>query len=148
MTLALAPVSLAPPALPCYTHLRCADCVSPRGAFWPSCSRQGAVKSRGRRNPPIRDYEVMFIVDPTVSDEGLAQVQSRFTELAQSRGAEIKKIAPWERRRLAYEIKGKRDGIYILAELRANPAAIAELDNQLKVSEAVLRHLVVRLGDD
>ena len=96
----------------------------------------------------MRDYEIMFIVDPTVSDEGLTQVQSRFTELAQSRGAEIKKIAPWERRRLAYEIKGKRDGIYILAQLRANPASIAELENQLKVSEAVLRHLVVRLGDD
>lgn len=96
----------------------------------------------------MRDYEIMFIVDPTVSDEGLAQVQTRFTELAQSRGAEIKKVAPWERRRLAYEIKGKRDGIYILAELRANPASIAELENQLKVSETVLRHMVVRLGDD
>jgi len=96
----------------------------------------------------VRDYEIMFIVDPTVSDEGLAQVQQRFTELAQSRGAEIKKIVPWERRRLAYEIKGKRDGIYILAELRGNPSLIAELENQLKVSEMVLRHLVVRLSDD
>ena len=90
----------------------------------------------------------MFIVDPTVSDEGLAQVQQRFTELALSRGAEVKKLAPWERRRLAYEIKGKRDGIYLLAQLRANPTAVAELENQLKVSETVLRHLVVRLGDD
>ena len=90
----------------------------------------------------------MFIVDPTVSDEGLAQVQQRFSELAQNRGAEVKKIAPWERRRLAYEIKGKRDGIYILTELRADPAVVAELENQLKVSETVLRHLVVRLGED
>ena len=90
----------------------------------------------------------MFIVDPTVSDEGLAQVQQRFSELAQNRGAEVKKIAPWERRRLAYEIKGKRDGIYVLAELRAAPAVVAELENQLKVSETVLRHLVVRLGED
>ncbi len=90
----------------------------------------------------------MFIVDPTVSDDGLTQIQQRFTELAVNRGAEIKKIAPWERRRLAYEIKGKRDGIYILAELRAAPATIVELENQLKVSEQVLRHLVVRLSDD
>ncbi len=89
----------------------------------------------------------MFIVDPTVSDDGLTQVQQRFSELATSRGAEIKKIAPWERRRLAYEIKGRRDGIYILVEMRANPSVIAELENQLKVSEQVLRHLVVRLGD-
>jgi small subunit ribosomal protein S6 len=90
----------------------------------------------------------MFIVDPTVSDDGLTQIQQRFSDLATSRGAEIKKIAPWERRRLAYEIKGRRDGIYILAELRADPQVILELDAQLRVSEQVLRHLVVRLGDD
>ncbi len=89
----------------------------------------------------------MFIVDPTVSDEGLSQIQQRFSDLATNRGAEMKKIAPWERRRLAYEIKGKRDGIYILAEFKADPSIIAELENQLKVSEQVLRHLVVRLGD-
>ncbi len=90
----------------------------------------------------------MFIVDPTISDDGLTQIQQRFTDLATSRGAEIKKIAPWERRRLAYEIKGRRDGIYILAELKADPKLIVELESQLKVSEQVLRHLVVRLGDD
>ena len=96
----------------------------------------------------MRDYEIMFIVDPTVSDEGLAQVQQRFTELAQSRGAEIKKIAPWERRRLAYEIKGKRDGIYILALLRCEPTVVKELERQLTVTETVLRHMVVRLDEN
>ena len=90
----------------------------------------------------------MFIVDPAVSDDGLAQIQQRFSDLATARGAELKKVAPWERRRLAYEIKGRRDGIYILAEFRADPKVILELENQLKVSEQVLRHLVVRLGDD
>ncbi len=90
----------------------------------------------------------MFIVDPTVSDDGLTQIQQRLTDLATSRGAEVKKVAPWERRRLAYEIKGRRDGIYILAELRTDPKVVAELESQLKVSEQVLRHLVVRLGDD
>jgi small subunit ribosomal protein S6 len=90
----------------------------------------------------------MFIVDPTVSDDGLTQIQERLTEFATTRGAEIKKISPWERRRLAYEINGRRDGIYILALLRAEPAVIKEIENQLTVTETVLRHLVVRLGDD
>jgi small subunit ribosomal protein S6 len=89
----------------------------------------------------------MFIVDPAVSDEALTQVQERLSEYITTRGGEVSKIAPWERRRLAYEIKGKRDGIYILATLRANPEIIRELESQLKVTEAVLRHLVVRLGD-
>ena len=90
----------------------------------------------------------MFIVDPTVSDDGLNMIQQRLSDLATSRGAEVKKIAPWERRRLAYAIKGRRDGIYVLAELRAQPPTIRELEQQLAVTETVLRHMVVRLGDE
>lgn len=90
----------------------------------------------------------MFIVDPTVSDEEINTVQQRLNDLATSRGAEVKKIAPWERRRLAYEIKGRRDGIYILAQLRAQPTLIRELERQLAVTETVLRHIVVRLDEE
>jgi small subunit ribosomal protein S6 len=89
----------------------------------------------------------MFIVDPTISDDEINTIQQRLGDLATSRGAEVKKIAPWERRRLAYEIKGKRDGIYILAQLRAQPSIIIELERQLRVTETVLRHMVVRLDE-
>jgi small subunit ribosomal protein S6 len=86
----------------------------------------------------------MFIVDPTLSDEEIGTIQQRVVELATTRGAEMKKIGPWERRRLAYPIKGRRDGIFILAELRADPALVKELERQLAMTEAVLRHLTVR----
>jgi len=90
----------------------------------------------------------MFIVDPTLSDGDVENIQDRLRELAVSRGAEVKKIAVWERRRLAYAINGKRDGIYILAELSAGPDVVKELDQQLTVTENVLRHMVVRLGEN
>jgi small subunit ribosomal protein S6 len=90
----------------------------------------------------------MFIVDPTLSDGDIENVQERLRELAVNRGAEVKKIAVWERRRLAYMINGRRDGIYILAQLRTEPAVVKELDQLLSVTENVLRHMVVRLGDD
>ncbi len=90
----------------------------------------------------------MFIVDPTLSDSDIETIQERLRELAVSRGAEVKKLAVWERRRMAYEIKGRRDGIYILAELRANPGTVKDLDQQLKVTENVLRHMVVNLSED
>jgi small subunit ribosomal protein S6 len=90
----------------------------------------------------------MFIVDPTISDEEIKTVQQRLSDLATSRGAEVKKIAPWERRRLAYDIKGRGDGIYILAHLRAEPTLVRELEHQLTVTETVLRHMVVRLDED
>ncbi len=89
----------------------------------------------------------MFIVDPMIPDEEITVIQERLRELAVSRGAEIKKIGPWERRRLAYEIKGRRDGVYVLAQLRADPSVVKELERQLTVTETVLRHLVVRLDD-
>ena len=84
----------------------------------------------------------MFIVDPTLSDSDIEKIQERLRELAVSRGA------VWERRRLAYMINGRRDGIYILAQLRTEPAVVKELDQLLSVTENVLRHMVVRLGDD
>ena len=96
----------------------------------------------------MRTYELVMIFRPEMVETEVRSEISQVEKALVERGAEIKQVDFWGKRRLAYEIKGKRDGIYILAELRANPAAIAELDNQLKVSEAVLRHLVVRLGDD
>jgi small subunit ribosomal protein S6 len=105
-------------------------------------------KTRGRRSPPIRDYEIMFIVEPTLSDSDIETIQQRLRELAVSRGAEVKKLAVWERRRMAYPIKGRRDGIYVLAELKANPSVVKELDQQLSVTENVLRHMVVKLDEE
>jgi small subunit ribosomal protein S6 len=90
----------------------------------------------------------MFIVDPALSDTEIERIQERLRELAVARGAEVKKIAVWERRRLAYAIKGRRDGIYLLAELRTEPKVVKELDEQLKVTENVLRHMVVKLDED
>jgi len=90
----------------------------------------------------------MFIVDPTLSDSDIENIQERLRELAVNRGAEVKKIAVWERRRLAYAINGRRDGIYILAELSTEPAVVRDLEQQLSVTENVLRHMVVRLGED
>ena len=82
-----------------------------------------------------------------IPDEEITVIQERLRELAVSRGAEVRKIGPWERRRLAYEIKGRRDGVYMLAQLRADPSVVKELEQQLTVTETVLRHLVVRLDD-
>jgi small subunit ribosomal protein S6 len=96
----------------------------------------------------MRDYEIMFIVEPTLSDSDIETIQERLRELAVSRGAEVKKLAVWERRRMAYPVKGRRDGIYVLAELKANPSVVKALDQQLSVTENVLRHMVVKLDED
>ena len=63
----------------------------------------------------------------------------------QSQGAELIKVAQWDRRRLAYPIKSKRDGIYVIMNLRGKSPAVQEVARQLKLAEPVLRHMVVRL---
>lgn len=92
----------------------------------------------------IRDYEIVYILDPTLPEEEVNGLKERFSQLAQGQGAEVVKVAQWERRRLAYPIKQKREGIYVIMNLRAEPAAAQEVARQLKLSEPVLRHLVVR----
>ena len=87
----------------------------------------------------------MFLVDPTVSDDDISGIQERINDLAASRGATVKELRPWARRRLAYDIKGRRDGVYVLAKLQATPEVIKEIERLLSVNETVLRHLTVRL---
>jgi small subunit ribosomal protein S6 len=89
----------------------------------------------------------MFLVDPTVSDDEISGIQERLSELAASRGARVKELRPWARRRLAYDIKGRRDGVYVLAQLQATPEVIKEIERLLSVNETVLRHLTVRLDE-
>ena len=89
----------------------------------------------------------MYILDPDLSEEEVSGLKERFSQLAQSQGAEVSKVVRWERRRLAYPIRQKREGTYIIMELRAQPPAVQEVTRQLKLSERVLRHMVLRLEE-
>jgi small subunit ribosomal protein S6 len=95
----------------------------------------------------VNTYELIFIIAPTLEDEALqAQVDSvanRVTTL----GGEVSKIDIWGRRRLAYPIKKFHDGLYVLFNMQMPPEAINELERGLKLSEEVIRHLVVRDGE-
>jgi len=69
----------------------------------------------------------------------------RFAALLREQGAEVTDNTKWDRRRLAYPIKKRAEAIYILIKMRAEPKAVTELERQLRLTETVLRHLVVRL---
>jgi len=95
----------------------------------------------------MRDYEIVYILDPDLSEEAVAGLMERFRALADSQGAEIASQERWEKRRLAYEIKDKREGIYVVMELKASPGAVHEMDRILKITDGVLRHLIVRVEE-
>lgn len=92
----------------------------------------------------MRAYELMYVVRPDVDEEGLAAVIERFTQLINNHQGEVESVNRWGKRRLAYEIRGYREGIYVLVHFKGEPATSRELDRVLKITDEVLRHLIVR----
>jgi small subunit ribosomal protein S6 len=93
----------------------------------------------------IRHYEIAYLLNAELPPEEVQAFKQRMIDLAKSQGAELGEVMQWERRRLAYPIKGKREGHYIFMPLTASAAAVAEIVRQLKLADPVLRHLVIRL---
>jgi small subunit ribosomal protein S6 len=86
----------------------------------------------------------MVILDPEIDERTVAPSLDKFLNVIRNDGGSIDKVDIWGRRRLAYEINKKTEGIYAVVALTANPDATVELDRQLKLSEAVMRTKVLR----
>lgn len=89
-------------------------------------------------------YELMVILDPEIDERTVAPSLDKFLNVIRADGGTIDNIDIWGRRRLAYEINKKTEGIYAVVQLTANSSATVELDRQLKLSEAVMRTKVLR----
>jgi small subunit ribosomal protein S6 len=92
----------------------------------------------------VRNYELMVILDPELEERTIAPSLDRFLSVVTSRGGSIGKVDIWGRRRLAYEINKRPEGIYAVIDINAEPAAVAELDRQLNLNESVLRTKLMR----
>lgn len=92
----------------------------------------------------MHDYELMVILDPETDERTVNTSLDSFLEVVRKDGGKIAKLDVWGKRRLAYEIKKKNEGIYAVVNFSASPAATAELDRQLKLSELVMRTKVLR----
>lgn len=96
--------------------------------------------------PDMRRYELMVILDPDLEERTVGPSLDQMLGVVRQGGGSVEKIDVWGRRRLAYEINHKAEGIYAVLDVTADPAAVAELDRQLRLNEAVLRTKVVRPG--
>jgi small subunit ribosomal protein S6 len=92
----------------------------------------------------MRKYECMYILDPGLADEQQEPIIDRFKNLVGDNGGTVEAVDKWERRRLAYEVKGKREGVYVVMNFSGEPSTEAELGRVLGISEGILRHLIVR----
>jgi small subunit ribosomal protein S6 len=93
----------------------------------------------------MRRYELMLILRPDVADDKAQAVIDRTTRQLLAAGGQIVKVAPWGRRRLAYQIGAFREGSYHIVLFEAPPEAIVEVERLLLITEEVIRHLVTRV---
>lgn len=95
----------------------------------------------------MRRYEVVYILDPGLDEAALAGHVDRYSTLITGSGGEVLHIDRWERRRLAYDIKGRREGMYVVMVFKSAPAAKSELDRILRITDGVLRHIIVLIDE-
>ena len=86
-------------------------------------------------------YEVLYIVDPALGEEGIAALVEKFKALVEANGT-LTSIDEWGKRRLAYPINDLMEGHYVLMTFDAKPELPAELDRVFKITEGVLRSLI------
>ena len=92
----------------------------------------------------MRPYELMVILDPSLEERTVAPSLDKYLNVVRKDGGSVENVDVWGRRRLAYEINKKAEGIYAVVELTAEPATVKELDRQLGLNESVLRTKVLR----
>ena len=92
----------------------------------------------------MRDYEVLYIVRADLDDDKVQDVVKRVNTLIERSGGTAERTNLWGKRKLAYEVKHQKEGSYVLQDFSIGPERIPELEAALKITEEVLRHLIVR----
>lgn len=92
----------------------------------------------------MRQYELMIILDPELDERTLAPTLDKFLTVITKDGGTVDNVDTWGRRRLAYEIQKKSEGIYAVVNFTAEPQTAKELDRVLSLNEAVMRTKIIR----
>ena len=116
------------------------------------CAGSPGVRAEGRgrlspgegRHRSLNDYEILLMLDPDVPEDRHEEILTRTRELVEKDGGTWEAHDAWGRRRLAYEIDHKAEGVYHLLTFSCAPAALDEVSRVLKITDGVMRHLAVR----
>jgi small subunit ribosomal protein S6 len=95
-----------------------------------------------------RKYELVYVVSPDATEEQVNDLHAQVDAIVQRMGGQLEKTENWGRRKLAYEIGRHKEGTYVLEAINGTGELMKEIDRRLKVSDLVIRHLVVRIDED
>jgi len=91
----------------------------------------------------VRKYEAMLILVPNLEEENRNQLLDRFKGIIEKDGT-ITNIDEWGTRKLAYEIENYKEGYYVVMNFEANPDVVKELDRVCRISDSVVRHMIIK----
>jgi small subunit ribosomal protein S6 len=91
-----------------------------------------------------RKYEAFYIVKPDLADGDVQKIADRYKTLVEDKGGKVEKAEKWDKRKLAYEINGFKEGNYILMHFEAPAEVPAELNRLLRISDDVIRHRIYK----
>ena len=95
----------------------------------------------------MRDYELVVILSPELAEEDIPAAIDRLSQLIGDRGGEVRDVDRWGRRKLAYPINKHLEGNFLVTQVRLDPNRTSDVEAGLRISEEVLRHLLLRVGD-
>jgi len=92
-----------------------------------------------------RKYEAFYIVKPDASEADVQKIADKFKGIVENQGGEVERAGKWDKRKLAYEINGFKEGTYILMNFEGGPKVPAELSRLLGISDDVIRHRIYKI---
>jgi small subunit ribosomal protein S6 len=96
----------------------------------------------------MRNYEIMFIVNPNVPEEEIDKINGQIENVVTSGGGKVEKIEKMGKRRLAYEVEKQREGHYVLFVIAANGDIVKECERRLRVVDQVIKYITVRTDEE
>jgi small subunit ribosomal protein S6 len=93
----------------------------------------------------MRDYELAFIIEPNIDKEGATDVVEKVSGFVEAINGSVASVDVWGRKQLAYPINNHREGTYVLLNTKMPPAGLGDLERNLKLSEEVIRYLLVKV---
>ena len=98
-------------------------------------------------NASARQYELIYVLKPDAPEDEVNTLHAQVVEVVDRMGGKIDKTDQWGRRKMAYEIGHHKEGFYVLEVISGSGELMKELDRRLKVTEGLLRHLIVRVDE-
>jgi len=109
-------------------------------------ARKRPVQKKTTESKKLQDYELVYILNPDITDEVLEARVNGISQFITGHEGVVDSVDKWGKRRLAYPLKHFLEGNYVLAKFKLSPARCKELETNLKISEEVIRHLLVKAG--